>query len=172
MGLLERLRDFARKLKRDIVALYLSARDPRTPLVAKLVALTVTAYALSPIDLIPDFIPVLGQIDDLILVPLGIWLALRMIPQALIAEHRMEAERLGRLPASRSAATIIMLLWVMCAIWAAWMFNQAYSTSSTCSGPAPLMRWASEACMNSSRSPSSTSSGVPEVKPVRRSFTI
>ena len=123
MRLLERLRAFARTLKRDIVALYLAARDSRTPLVAKLVALTVTAYALSPIDLIPDFIPVLGQIDDLILVPLGIWLALLLIPPALMAEHRTEAERLGRLPNSRSAAIIIMALWAICALWAAWMLS-------------------------------------------------
>jgi uncharacterized membrane protein YkvA (DUF1232 family) len=123
MRLLERLRAFARTLKRNIVALYLAARDSRTPLVAKLVALTVTAYALSPIDLIPDFIPVLGQLDDLILVPLGIWLALRLIPPALMAQHRTEAERLGRLPNSRAAAIIIMALWAMCALWAAWMLS-------------------------------------------------
>lgn len=121
--LFERLRTFARTLKRDIVALYLAARDPRTPLIAKVVALGVTAYALSPIDLIPDFIPVLGQLDDLILVPMGIWLALRLIPPALMAQHRTEAERLGRLPNSRAAAIIIMTLWAMCALWAAWMLS-------------------------------------------------
>ena len=87
----ERLKGWARALKRDVVALWLAARDPRTPLAAKLVAGAVAAYALSPIDLIPDFIPVLGYLDDLLLVPAGIWLAVRLIPEELLAELRAVA---------------------------------------------------------------------------------
>ena len=86
--MLEPLKRWARALKRDVIALWLAARDPRVPLAAKLVAGAVAAYALSPIDLIPDFIPVLGYLDDLLIVPAGIWLALRLIPAELMAELR------------------------------------------------------------------------------------
>ncbi len=111
---LVRLRACAAAAKRDILALYLAARDPRVPLTAKLLAGAVAAYALSPIDLIPDFIPVLGYLDDLILVPLGIALALRMIPPPLIAELRATAQaRLSsRPPRSLTAAAVIVLLWL------------------------------------------------------------
>lgn len=105
------LRIWARGLKRDVVALWIAARDPRTPLAAKLVAGAVAAYALSPIDLIPDVIPVLGYLDDLLLVPLGIALAIRLIPPALMAEFRAAAAlREGR-PRSRAAVVVIVLLW-------------------------------------------------------------
>ena len=87
----ERIRRWAKALKRDIAALVLAVRDPRTPLAARIVAAVVVAYALSPIDLIPDFIPVLGYLDDIILVPLGLALVLRLIPPALIAEFRAVA---------------------------------------------------------------------------------
>ena len=87
----ERIRRWAKALKRDIAALALAVRDPRTPLAARIVAAVVVAYALSPIDLIPDFIPVLGYLDDIILVPLGLALVLRLIPPALIAEFRAVA---------------------------------------------------------------------------------
>ena len=80
MRVLERLRQWARAVKRDVLVLYLAARDPRVPWYAKVVAACVVAYALSPIDLIPDFIPVLGYLDDVIIVPLGIILAMRLIP--------------------------------------------------------------------------------------------
>lgn len=82
----------ARALKRDVVALWLAARDPRVPWRAKALAAVVAAYALSPIDLIPDFIPVLGHLDDAILVPLGVLLACRLIPAEVLAEHRRAAE--------------------------------------------------------------------------------
>lgn len=88
---------WARDLKRDVVALWIAARDRRTPLLAKLLAASVAAYALSPIDLIPDFIPVLGYLDDLLIVPLGILLTIRLVPPALMAEFRIAAEaRAGR----------------------------------------------------------------------------
>jgi uncharacterized membrane protein YkvA (DUF1232 family) len=108
--MLERLRDWARIVKREVGALWLAARDSRTPKFAKLVALATAAYALSPIDLIPDFVPVLGLLDDLILVPAGLWLARRLIPPALMAEFRAAAEARG-FPASRAAA----ILWAVAA---------------------------------------------------------
>jgi uncharacterized membrane protein YkvA (DUF1232 family) len=109
------LRAWARALKRDVVALWLAARDPRVPLPAKLMAGLVAAYALSPIDLIPDFVPVLGYLDDVILLPLGIWLALRLIPPGVVAELREAAARLAERPRSRAAAATIVLCWILLA---------------------------------------------------------
>lgn len=106
-----RLRTWARGVKRDVHALYLSARDPRVPWYAKAVALAVAAYALSPIDLIPDFIPVVGYLDDLILVPLGILLAVRLIPPEILAEHRGTATNTPLAP-SRGAAIVIIAIWI------------------------------------------------------------
>jgi uncharacterized membrane protein YkvA (DUF1232 family) len=109
--LVQRLRGWAKGIKRDVHALYLSARDPRVPWYAKAVAVAVTAYALSPIDLIPDFIPVLGYLDDLILVPLGILLAVRLIPADILAEHRATASD-ARLQRSRAAGIVIVAIWL------------------------------------------------------------
>src|SRR5215510_13084224 len=81
-------RERARLLKREVYALYFACRDPRTPWYAKAIAACVVAYALSPIDLIPDFIPVIGYLDDLVIVPLGIALVLKLIPAEIMAEHR------------------------------------------------------------------------------------
>ncbi len=86
--LIRRMRDWARIVKRNTHALYLASRDPRVPWYAKALALVVAGYALSPIDLIPDFIPVLGFLDDVILVPLGIVLVVRMVPPEIMAQHR------------------------------------------------------------------------------------
>ncbi len=108
----ERLRDWAREIKRDVHALYLAARDPRVPWYAKAVALAVAAYALSPIDLIPDFIPVIGYLDDVIIVPLGILLAVQLIPADILAEHRAAANEAGRRPVSRTAAMVIIAVWI------------------------------------------------------------
>lgn len=113
------LRDWARKLKREVGALWLAARDPRTPKLAKFVALATAAYALSPIDLIPDFVPVLGLLDDLILVPAGIWLARRLIPAALMDEFRAAADSRA-LPLSRGAAGVVVALWVFGAAAILW----------------------------------------------------
>ena len=107
-------------LKADTYALYLASRDPRVPWRAKVVAGVTVAYALSPIDLIPDFIPVLGYLDDLVLVPLGLALAIRLIPPSLLAEHRAEAVRrfsAGVPPSGRLAAVVIGLAWVLAAVW-------------------------------------------------------
>src|SRR5258708_39202349 len=83
-----RLKNWARVVKRDVHALYLASRDPRVPWYAKGLAVVVAGYALSPIDLIPDFIPVVGYLDDVILVPLGIMLVIRLVPPEIMAEHR------------------------------------------------------------------------------------
>jgi uncharacterized membrane protein YkvA (DUF1232 family) len=106
-------------LKRDVVALWFAARDRHVPVMAKIVAGATAAYALSPIDLIPDFIPVLGYLDDLILVPLGVWLALRLIPEPLMAEFRLlVSERLER-PVSLWAAAMILLVWIAISLFVA-----------------------------------------------------
>ena len=109
---LSRAKGRARSLQRDVVALWLAARDPRVPWYAKVLCAVIAAYALSPIDLIPDFIPVLGYLDDLILVPIAITLAVRLIPAELMAELRAQAERQSRRPVSRVAAGAIIALWV------------------------------------------------------------
>ncbi len=112
----DRLKIRARHLKREVVALWIAARDPRTPLAARLVPAAVAAYALSPIDLIPDFIPVLGQLDDLLIVPLGIVLAVRLIPPPLMAVFRTEAEARATRPRSLIAAAVIALIWLLALI--------------------------------------------------------
>src|SRR5437868_13418008 len=117
-----RLRQWARNLKRDVLALYFAARDKRVPWYAKIVAAGVAAYALSPIDLIPDFIPVLGYVDDLLLVPLGIYLVIRLIPAPVVTEARRDADawlaaRRGK-PRSYWAAAFIVVIWVALAYWA------------------------------------------------------
>jgi uncharacterized membrane protein YkvA (DUF1232 family) len=119
-----RLRAWARRIGRDVVALWLAAHDGRVPLAAKLVAAAVAAYALSPIDLIPDFVPVLGYLDDVVLVPLGILLAVRLVPPALMAEFRADAERRGQKPVSRAGAAAILAAWVIGAALVAWSLWQ------------------------------------------------
>jgi uncharacterized membrane protein YkvA (DUF1232 family) len=105
-----------------VVALWIAGRDPRVPWHAKAVAAAVAAYALSPIDLIPDFIPVLGYLDDVIIVPLGIMLAIRLIPPALMAEFRAEAARRETQPMSRIAAIAIVAVWLAAAALLVWLF--------------------------------------------------
>lgn len=124
MPVIERFKERVRHLKSETYALYLAARHPKTPWYAKLFVAGVVAYALSPIDLIPDFVPVLGYLDDLILVPLGIAIAMKLIPPDVMAECRLraqEAEAGGR-PVSRVAAAIIIAVWILlaalCALWA------------------------------------------------------
>jgi len=114
-------RNWARSIRRDIVALWIAARDPRVPWYAEAAAAAVAAYALSPIDLIPDFIPVLGYLDDLIIVPLGILLAVRLVPAELMAEFREEAARREK-PASRAGLAFVIAVWVAAAILLAWLF--------------------------------------------------
>lgn len=119
-NLLDAARAWARGLKADVIALWIAARDRRTPPGAKLLAAAVAAYALSPIDLIPDFVPVLGYLDDLLVVPLGIWLAVRMIPPALMAEFRARARSSGR-PPGRAGAVAVVTIWIAGAAFGGWM---------------------------------------------------
>jgi uncharacterized membrane protein YkvA (DUF1232 family) len=123
-GFLAALRARARALEADTFALYLAARDPRVPWHAKAVAALTAAYALSPIDLIPDFIPVIGYLDDLVLVPLGLALAIRLIPPAILAEHRAEAARRFAEggPRSRLGLVVVLITWALVIAWLLWMF--------------------------------------------------
>ena len=111
-----RLAQWAHALKRESLALYYAARDARTPWYAKLLAGAIVAYALSPIDLIPDFIPVLGYLDELLLLPAAIWLALRLVPEQVLAEARQRAEATLERPTSRVAAVVIVSVWIACAV--------------------------------------------------------
>jgi uncharacterized membrane protein YkvA (DUF1232 family) len=121
---LARWKHWARLIRRDAHALYLAARDPRVPWYAKALAIAVAAYALSPIDLIPDFIPVLGYLDDLIIVPAGIALVVRMIPPHIMAEHRDLAEAAMERPASRAAAAVIIAIWLLSLGLIAWLVSR------------------------------------------------
>ena len=113
--MLLRIKEWARAIKRDVHALWLAARDPRTPWYAKALAIGVAAYALSPIDLIPDFIPVLGHLDDIVLVPLGIMLAVRLMSPEVMAEHRATAAAAVGKPVSRMGAACVIALWLLAA---------------------------------------------------------
>lgn len=131
MPSLEKLRQRARRLKAEVFALYLAARHPDTPWYAKLLIVVIVAYALSPIDLIPDFIPIAGYLDDLVLIPMGIALAIRIVPPQVLAECRARAQEVavnGKL-AGRVAGAIIAVLWlalaVSCVAWAYEAFMRA-----------------------------------------------
>jgi uncharacterized membrane protein YkvA (DUF1232 family) len=114
IAMLDRLKTWARSLKRDIHAIYLAARDPRVPWYAKALALAVAGYALSPIDLIPDFIPVIGYLDDLIIVPIGIWFVVSLIPPEVVAEYRSIASAAVDRPVSKAAGIAIVSIWILC----------------------------------------------------------
>jgi uncharacterized membrane protein YkvA (DUF1232 family) len=117
MGLRERIGQSARKLKREIIVIYFAARDPRTPWWIRFLALLIAGYVLSPIDLIPDFIPVLGYLDDVVLVPLAIKLLMRMLPPGVVADARERAAKAGPWPKSALAAGVVVLLWLAFAAW-------------------------------------------------------
>lgn len=120
--MLETLKRWAKKLKSDIYALYLASTHPQTPLLAKVLIVAVVAYALSPIDLIPDFIPIIGYLDDLLLLPLGIALAIRLIPGEVWQKCKEEAKRHEgeRLPRSWIAGVVIAVVWIGAA-WGAYL---------------------------------------------------
>jgi uncharacterized membrane protein YkvA (DUF1232 family) len=118
----EKLKLWARSIKRDVVALYFAARDPRVPWYAKAVAAAVAAYALSPIDLIPDFIPVLGYVDELFVLPLGILLAVKLISPEIMADHRAAALSAESKPKSRAAAAAIIAIWLAVTAFFIWLF--------------------------------------------------
>jgi uncharacterized membrane protein YkvA (DUF1232 family) len=113
--LISRARQWAQTVRRDVLAVWLAARDPRTPWFARALALAVVAYAVSPIDLIPDFIPVFGYLDDLVIVPLGILLVVRLIPPEVMAEQRAAAAKTTERPVSRMAAVVVVAVWIVCA---------------------------------------------------------
>ena len=117
----DRLKDWARVIKRDVHALYLASRDPRVPWYAKALAIVIAGYALSPIDLIPDFVPVLGYLDDVILLPLGIVLVIRLIPPEIMAEHRDLATAAQERRVSRTAPTVIACIWAASIALCAWL---------------------------------------------------
>ncbi len=114
-----RVKQAARNLTRNIAALYYACLDARTPWFARLVAFSVVAYALSPLDLIPDPIPVLGYLDDLLLLPLGIWLALKLIPPAVMADAQERAAQQGRIssPMRWLGATFVIAIYLLLALW-------------------------------------------------------
>lgn len=117
---IERLKAWARSIKRDVIALWLAARDPRVPWFAKAVAAAVAAYALSPIDLIPDFVPVLGYLDDLLIVPLGILLAVKLIPQQVMLDLRSKALE-QRKPTSKAGLVAIIFIWLTAIALTTWL---------------------------------------------------
>jgi uncharacterized membrane protein YkvA (DUF1232 family) len=110
--MMAKLRAWARIIKQDVLALYLAGRDPRVPWYAKALAMIVAGYAISPIDLIPDFIPVLGYLDDVVLLPLGIYLVAKLIPAGIMAELRARAADIREWPVSLLAAVLIVCLWI------------------------------------------------------------
>jgi uncharacterized membrane protein YkvA (DUF1232 family) len=128
LSVMSRLRIWARTIKRDVCAVYLAARDPRVPWYTKALALVVAGYALSPIDLIPDFIPIVGYLDDLLIVPLGIALVVWMIPAEVMAEHRKAALLAGDRPVSRTAAFIVILIWILAIAGSGWLLVRWYNT--------------------------------------------
>lgn len=123
---LARAKSAAKEIKRNIYALYLACQDPRVPWHAKLFALCVVAYVFSPIDLIPDFIPILGYVDDLVLVPIGITIAVRMIPAAVMEDSRAKAEEVRRngKPRNWFAAAVFIAIWALFTLWlGSWIYR-------------------------------------------------
>lgn len=124
-----RLRQWARSLKQQILMLYCALRDPGMPVFTRWLAMVVVAYALSPIDLIPDVIPVLGYLDDVILLPVGIWLVIRMTPPEVIERARQQATLISSKPVNKRAAVVIVMLWIITAVLLA-KFLWPYITST------------------------------------------
>lgn len=128
MKIFAMLKGWAGRIKRDVITVYFAARDPRTPIPAKILAFAVAAYALSPIDLIPDFIPVLGYLDDLLLLPLGIWMVVRLLPAEVLLQSRARAESVAGIPGSTAAAILIIGIWVVCAAGLGSLLLERYGT--------------------------------------------
>jgi uncharacterized membrane protein YkvA (DUF1232 family) len=124
----QRLEEWARIARRDVHALYLAGRDPRVPWYAKALAVCIAGYALSPIDLIPDFIPVLGLLDEVILLPLGILLVIQLIPPDIMAEHRELAAAAQERPVSRSAAVVILCVWTASLALVGWLAYRYFAS--------------------------------------------
>jgi uncharacterized membrane protein YkvA (DUF1232 family) len=129
MTVLQKWKQRARTIKREVYTLYLAYRDPRTPWYGKVFAALVVAYAFSPIDLIPDPIPILGYLDDLILIPIGVTIAVRMIPPQVMEESRIKAEEVLRAgkPVSWVGAVIIGVIWIALTILAILLMSRLFS---------------------------------------------
>lgn len=127
--MLASIKAWASRLKADVLALWFCYRHPETPLIAKVIAAAVVAYAFSPIDLIPDFIPVVGYLDDALLVPFGVWLAIRLVPAPVMAECRIQAaqwlDNRKPNPRNRLAAAVIVVIWLLL-LWLAWRWAQPW----------------------------------------------
>ena len=134
MSISARLKGWACRIKRDVHALYLASRDPRVPWYAKAAAVCIAAYALSPIDLIPDFIPVLGYLDEVILLPLAVLLVVKLIPPPIMAEHRAAAATAEGSPTSRVGAAVIIGLWIAAALLLLWLLWPRARVSSAAAG--------------------------------------
>ena len=125
MPWLDTAKQWARRIKRDVLTVYFAARDPATPWAVRLLALAIAAYALSPIDLIPDFIPVLGYLDDLLIVPLGLVVVIRLLPPEVLARAQAQAAATHEQPRSRMAAAVIVVIWLVCiAGFAVWLMRR------------------------------------------------
>lgn len=116
-SLISKAKSWARGIKRDVVTVYFAARDPNAPLLARILAGLVAAYALSPIDLIPDFIPVLGYLDDLLIVPLGLLLVIRLMPDEVLINARSKADTLLARPRSWVAAACFVAIWLVLGLY-------------------------------------------------------
>ena len=121
----QRARHWALLVKRDVHAIYCAARDPRVSWYAKALAICVAGYALSPIDLIPDFVPILGYMDDVIIVPLGVLIVVKLIPPEIMAEHPLAAAAQDQL-VSHTAAIVIAIVWTACIVLAGWICYRSF----------------------------------------------
>ncbi len=127
--MLSHVKIWARRLRWDSHAIYLASRDPRVPWYVKMLAVAVAGYALSPIDLIPDFIPVVGYLDDLIIVPLGIGLVVLLIPKEIMVECRAKADQIAQRPVSRAGMVAIIVVWIAAAAILGWMIHAYWRQS-------------------------------------------
>jgi uncharacterized membrane protein YkvA (DUF1232 family) len=116
MGALSKLKEVSDRIRRDAMTVYFAARDPRTPFLVRVLAFTIAAYALSPIDLIPDFIPVLGYLDDLVLLPLGVILVIKLTPAVVVSESRALANERAEKSSSYIGAAVIVAIWLLGAV--------------------------------------------------------
>ncbi|MEH7455004.1 YkvA family protein [Gottfriedia acidiceleris] len=127
--MLKKLKIWAKKLKRQIFTLYFACKDERVPLYAKVFIVCVVAYAFSPIDLIPDFIPILGYLDDVILIPLGIYISLKLIPDNVIADCEIQAEEMMKKgkPKNWIVGSLILMIWLVIFMWVIFKVYQLIS---------------------------------------------
>ncbi|MBC3767142.1 DUF1232 domain-containing protein [Neptunicella marina] len=136
---LQLIKENARKLKAQTLAIYYAARDPRMPFLVRVLAILVAAYALSPIDLIPDFIPIIGLLDDIIIIPAGLALIMCLTPPSVMESARLQAQEVAGKPVSYSAAVIIIIIWlVLLWVFARWVLTALNSSQFVQVHPGPL----------------------------------